>query len=164
MSNNDLQSILARHNLKGINVANFSQPRAHQPTASRPQPYQYPAPVPQPQQVYQYPAVARQQWAPPSLGGGGVQGGQGQVQFRPSSAWPSAPQPQYTIDPRHYSYNIWGKAPVYSLTGEDEEENEESEDEGESEGEEAEAGDDATAAAEVEIDGKSSVSVWRMSD
>ncbi|THW21569.1 hypothetical protein D6D23_06389 [Aureobasidium pullulans] len=155
MSNNDLQSILARHNLKGINVANFSQPRAHQPTASRPKPYQYPAPVPQPQQVYQYPAVPRQQWAPPSLGGGGVQGGQGQVQFRPSSAWPSAPQPQYTIDPRHYSYNIWGKAPVYSLTGEDEEENEEneeSEDEGEGEGEEAEAGDDATAAAEVEID------------
>ncbi|THZ24115.1 hypothetical protein D6C91_03418 [Aureobasidium pullulans] len=149
MSNNDLQSILARHNLKGINVANFSQPRAHQPTASRPQPYQYPAPVPQPQQVYQYPAVPRQQWAPPSLGGGGVQGGQGQVQFRPSSAWPSAPQPQYTIDPRHYSYNIWGKAPVYSLTGEDEEENEESEDEGEGE---AEAGDDATAAAEVEND------------
>ncbi|THX24130.1 hypothetical protein D6D12_07884 [Aureobasidium pullulans] len=148
MSNNDLQSILARHNLKGINVANFSQPRVHQPTASRPQPYQYPAPVPQSQQVYQYPAVPRQQWAPPSLGGGGVQGGQGQVQFRPSSAWPSAPQPQYTIDPRHYSYNIWGKAPVYSLTGEDEEENEESEDEGE----EAEAGDDATAAAEVEND------------
>ncbi|THV74342.1 hypothetical protein D6D28_02635 [Aureobasidium pullulans] len=149
MSNNDLQSILARHNLKGINVANFSQPRAHQPTPSRPQPYQYPAPVPQPQQVYQYSAVPRQQCAPPSLGGGGVQGGQGQVQFRPSSAWPSAPQPQYTIDPRHYSYNIWGKAPVYSLTGEDEEENEESEDEGEGE---AEAGDDATAAAEVEND------------
>ncbi|THZ97650.1 hypothetical protein D6C82_06285 [Aureobasidium pullulans] len=149
MSNNDLQSILARHNLKGINVANFSQPRAHQPTASRPQPYQYPAPVPQPQQVYQYPAVPRQQWAPPSLGGGGVQGGQGQVQFRPSSAWPSAPQPQYTIDPRHYSYNIWGKAPVYSLTGEDEEENEESEDEGEGE---AEGGDDGTAVEDVDAD------------
>ncbi|THZ69198.1 hypothetical protein D6C85_06912 [Aureobasidium pullulans] len=149
MSNNDLQSILARHNLKGINVANFSQPRAHQPTPSRPQPYQYPAPVPQPQQVYQYPAVPRQQWAPPSLGGGGVQGGQGQVQFRPSSAWPSAPQPQYTIDPRHYSYNIWGKAPVYSLTGEDEEENEESEDEGEGE---AEGGDDGTAVEDVDAD------------
>ncbi|THX77488.1 hypothetical protein D6D05_05752 [Aureobasidium pullulans] len=144
MSNNDLQSILARHNLKGINVANFSQPRAHQPTASRPQPYQYPAPVPQPQQVYQYPAVARQQWIPPAEAA--------RQQVRPSFAWPSAPQPQYTIDPRHYSYNIWGKAPVYSLTGEDEEENEESEDEGEGEGEEAEAGDDATAAAEVEID------------
>ncbi|TIA64969.1 hypothetical protein D6C83_02536, partial [Aureobasidium pullulans] len=138
-----------RHDLKGINVANFSQPRAHQPTASRPQPYQYPAPVPQPQQVYQYPAVPRQQWAPPSLGGGGVQGGQGQVQFRPSSAWPSAPQPQYTIDPRHYSYNIWGKAPVYSLTGEDEEENEESEDEGEGE---AEGGDDGTAVEDVDAD------------
>ncbi|THW37782.1 hypothetical protein D6D21_08104 [Aureobasidium pullulans] len=144
MSNNDLQSILARHNLKGINVANFSQPRAHQPTASRPQPYQYPAPVPQPQQVYQYPAVPRQQWVPPAEAA--------RQQVRPSFAWPSAPQPQYTIDPRHYSYNIWGKAPVYSLTGEDEEENEESEDEGEGEGEEAEAGDDATAAAEVEID------------
>ncbi|THZ07249.1 hypothetical protein D6C95_02066 [Aureobasidium pullulans] len=144
MSNNDLQSILARHNLKGINVANFSQPRAHQPTASRPQPYQYPAPVPQPQQVYQYPAVPRQQWVPPAEAA--------RQQVRPSFAWPSAPQPQYTIDPRHYSYNIWGKAPVYSLTGEDEEENEESEDEGEGQGEEAEAGDDATAAAEVEID------------
>ncbi|KAG2171124.1 hypothetical protein JADG_010863 [Aureobasidium aubasidani] len=144
MSNNDLQSILARHNLKGINVANFSQPRAHQPTPSRPQPYQYPAPVPQPQQVYQYPAVPRQQWVPPAEAA--------RQQVRPSFAWPSAPQPQYTIDPRHYSYNIWGKAPVYSLTGEDEEENEESEDEGEGEGEEAEAGDDATAAAEVEID------------
>ncbi|THZ80163.1 hypothetical protein D6C84_07656 [Aureobasidium pullulans] len=144
MSNNDLQSILARHNLKGINVANFSQPRAHQPTPSRPQPYQYPAPVPQPQQVYQYPAVPRQQWVPPAEAA--------RQQVRPSFAWPSAPQPQYTIDPRHYSYNIWGKAPVYSLTGEDEEENEESEDEGEGEGEEAEAGDDATAAAEAEAD------------
>ncbi|TIA12820.1 hypothetical protein D6C80_06629 [Aureobasidium pullulans] len=144
MSNNDLQSILARHNLKGINVANFSQPRAHQPTPSRPQPYQYPAPVPQPQQVYQYPAVPRQQWVPPAEAA--------RQQVRPSFAWPSAPQPQYTIDPRHYSYNIWGKAPVYSLTGEDEEENGESEDEGEGEGEEAEAGNDATAAAEVEID------------
>ncbi|THV90569.1 hypothetical protein D6D27_05769 [Aureobasidium pullulans] len=149
MSNNDLQSILARHNLKGINVANFSQPRAHQPTASRPQPYQYPAPVPQPQQVYQYPAVPRQQWVPPAEAA--------RQQVRPSFAWPSAPQPQYTIDPRHYSYNIWGKAPVYSLTGEDEEENEESEDEGEGEGEEAEAGDDATAAAEVEIDAGANV-------
>ncbi|THY27307.1 hypothetical protein D6D00_05017 [Aureobasidium pullulans] len=149
MSNNDLQSILARHNLKGIYVANFSQPRAHQPTASRPQPYQYPAPVPQPQQVYQYPAVPRQQWVPPAEAA--------RQQVRPSFAWPSAPQPQYTIDPRHYSYNIWGKAPVYSLTGEDEEENEESEDEGEGEGEEAEAGDDATAAAEVEIDAGANV-------
>ncbi|THV85572.1 hypothetical protein D6D29_02246 [Aureobasidium pullulans] len=149
MSNNDLQSILARHNLKGINVANFSQPRAHQPTASRPQPYQYPAPVPQPQQVYQYPAVPRQQWVPPAEAA--------RQQVRPSFAWPSAPQPQYTIDPRHYSYNIWGKAPVYSLTGEDEEENEESEIEEEGEGEEAEAGDDATAAAEVEIDAGANV-------
>ncbi|THY68018.1 hypothetical protein D6C86_01203 [Aureobasidium pullulans] len=141
MSNNDLQSILARHNLKGINVANFSQPRAHQPTASRPQPYQYPAPVPQPQQVYQYPAVPRQQWAPPAEAA--------RQQVRPSFAWPSAPQPQYTIDPRHYSYNIWGKAPVYSLTGEDEEENEESEDEGEGE---SEGGDDGIAVEDVDAD------------
>ncbi|THZ08055.1 hypothetical protein D6C93_00714 [Aureobasidium pullulans] len=141
MSNNDLQSILARHNLKGINVANFSQPRAHQPTPSRPQPYQYPAPVPQPQQVYQYPAVPRQQWVPPAEAA--------RQQVRPSFAWPSAPQPQYTIDPRHYSYNIWGKAPVYSLTGEDEEENEESEDEGEGE---AEGGDDGTAVEDVDAD------------
>lgn len=53
--------------------------------------------------------------------------------MRPSFAWPALPQPQYTIDPRHYSYDIWGKAPVYSLTGEDEEEEEGDDAEGEEE-------------------------------
>jgi hypothetical protein len=50
---------------------------------------------------------------------------------RPSFAWPAPPQPRYTIDPRHYSYDIWGKAPVFSMDGEEEEEGE-----GEGEGEE----------------------------
>lgn len=70
---------------------------------------------------------------------------------RPSFAWPAPPQPQYTIDPRHYSYNIWGKAPVYSLTGEDEEEEERDEDvNGEEEAE-----------AEVDAEGEFNVVIWR---
>ncbi|KAI5244648.1 hypothetical protein E4T43_03601 [Aureobasidium subglaciale] len=117
----DLQAILARHNLKGINVANFSQPRAHVPAPSR-QPYQYPAPVSQ----AQYP------WSVGgSIGAGGGSGSSGGMQgasMRPSFAWGAPPQPKYTIDPRHYSYDIWGKAPVYSLTGEDEDEDHEEED------------------------------------
>ncbi|KEQ92540.1 hypothetical protein AUEXF2481DRAFT_32126 [Aureobasidium subglaciale EXF-2481] len=119
----DLQAILARHNFKGINVANFSPPRAHVPAPSR-QPYQYPAPLSQ----AQYP------WSVGgSVGAGGGSGSSGGMQgasMRPSFAWGAPPHPRYTIDPRHYSYDIWGKAPVYSLTGEDEDE-EEVDDEGE---------------------------------
>lgn len=111
---NDLQSILARHNLRGINVANFSTSPQQRRTPQQHEPYQYPAPVPQ--QRVQYP------W------GGAAQSSAPHSSVRPSFAWPAPPQPQYTIDPRHYSYNIWGKAPVYSLTGEGEEEEERDED------------------------------------
>jgi hypothetical protein len=106
---NDLNSILARHNLKGINVANFSPSASSQRPTPPQQPYQYPVPVSQPRTPYT--------WAPPT-----AQGGSAAV--RPSFAWPAPPQPRYTIDPRHYSYDIWGKAPVFSMTGEDEDEEE----------------------------------------
>ncbi|KAG9725607.1 hypothetical protein KCU73_g13114, partial [Aureobasidium melanogenum] len=133
---NDLQSILARHNLRGINVANFSGSSQQRPPPQQNHTYQYPAPVPQ--QRVQYPWGAAGQGSVPST-------------VRPSFAWPSPPQPQYTIDPRHYSYNIWGKAPVYSMTGEEEEEGEEEEGddvEGEEGQADGEAVSDAQAAAE----------------
>ncbi|KAG9665138.1 hypothetical protein KCU64_g182, partial [Aureobasidium melanogenum] len=140
---NDLQSILARHNLRGMNVANFSGSSQQRPPPQQNHPYQYPAPVPQ--QRVQYP------WGAAGQGSGNVALGSVPT-ARPSFAWPSPPQPQYTIDPRHYSYNIWGKAPVYSLTGEGEEEEGKEDVEGE-EGEaaaaEEEAVIDAEAAAEV---------------
>jgi hypothetical protein len=125
---NDLHSILARHNLKGINVANFSSSSASSPRPPpQNQPYQYPAPVSQPRAPYT--------WTPPpsqgqrqAAGVGQGQGGSVNSGLRPSFAWPAPPQPRYTIDPRHYSYDIWGKAPVFSLTGEDEEEAEEDDD------------------------------------
>ncbi|KAG9568892.1 hypothetical protein KCU71_g2689, partial [Aureobasidium melanogenum] len=143
---NDLQSILARHNLRGINVANFSGSSQQRPPPQQNHPYQYPAPVPQ--QRVQYP------WGAAGQGSGNV--GQGSVPpVRPSFAWPSPPQPQYTIDPRHYSYNIWGKAPVYSLTGEDEHEEGKEDVEGEEdivEEGEAEIDTDASAAAEENIE------------
>ncbi|KAH0344119.1 hypothetical protein KCU83_g8497, partial [Aureobasidium melanogenum] len=114
---NDLQSILARHNLRGINVANFSGSSQQRPPPQQNHPYQYPAPVPQ--QRVQYP------WGAAGQGSGNVALG----------------------------YNIWGKAPVYSLTGEGEEEEGKEDVEGE-EGEaaaaEEEAVIDAEAAAEVE--------------
>ncbi|KAG9604857.1 hypothetical protein KCU77_g1168, partial [Aureobasidium melanogenum] len=119
---NDLQSILARHNLRGINVANFSPSSQRRPPPQQSHPYQYPAPVPQ--QRGNYP------WSPTGQGSGNAALG----------------------------YNIWGKAPVYSLMGEDEEEGEEEEEESDDvEGEERQAAaadeeaiSDAQAAAEVE--------------
>lgn len=101
-----------------------------------------------PQQRVQYP------WS----GQGYVNTGQGAGnvgQVRPSFAWPAPPQPQYTIDPRHYSYNIWGKAPVYSLTGEDEENEEEGEaEEGDDVAQEGEAAATAEGKEEVNAEGK----------
>ncbi|KAK6001266.1 hypothetical protein QM012_002597 [Aureobasidium pullulans] len=129
---NDLQSILARHNLRGINVANFSA-SSQRPTPQQHQPYQYPAPIPQRAQYSWSPATGQSAVPQPAL--------------RPSFAWPAPPQPQYTIDPRHYSYNIWGKAPVYSLTGDDKED-----DEAEGSGDDDEAEPDADVEAAVEAD------------
>ncbi|KAG9605383.1 hypothetical protein KCU77_g755, partial [Aureobasidium melanogenum] len=61
---NDLQSILARHNLRGINVANFSGSSQQRPPPQQNHPYQYPAPVPQ--QRVQYP------WGAAGQGSGNV--------------------------------------------------------------------------------------------
>ncbi|KAH0286112.1 hypothetical protein M436DRAFT_78162 [Aureobasidium namibiae CBS 147.97] len=152
---NDLSSILARHNLKGINVANFSPSSASSASSQRPSPqhqsYQY-APPP-PQQPYQYPTSvpqprAQYTWTPPQGGGGAA--------VRPSFAWPAPPQPRYTIDPRHYSYDIWGKAPVFSMDEEDEA-GEENEAEGEEEAgkeEEAKADDGVQGTGEVALEGE----------
>jgi hypothetical protein len=146
---NDLHSILARHNLKGINVANFSSSPSQRPTPQQNQPYQYPASVSQPRAPYT--------WTPPpsqgqrqAAGVGQGQGGSASATVRPSFAWPAPPQPRYTIDPRHYSYDIWGKAPVFSLTGEDEE------DEAEAEAEEDDDAQEGETVAEDNAGGKCS--------
>jgi hypothetical protein len=147
---NDLSSILARHNLKGINVANFSSSSTSQRPAPQ-QPYQYPIPVAQPRAPYA--------WVPPNAQGAGV----GAAVVRPSFAWPAPPQPRYTIDPRHYSYDIWGKAPVFSMDGEDEDGEEEDGEEGKEEGE-AEEDDDAQVEQEVvpesDADGECLTIMW----
>lgn len=98
-----------------------------------------------PQQRLQYPWGTAGQGSVPST-------------VRPSFAWPSPPQPQYTIDPRHYSYNIWGKAPVYSLTGEEEEEEGE-EEEGDVEAEEGQA---ATAEGEAVSEDQGELHVMKL--
>jgi hypothetical protein len=78
-------------------------------------------------------------------GGASVSGG-----LRPSFAWPAPPQPRYTIDPRHYSYDIWGKAPVFSLTGEDEDEDEDEEEAEAEEEDDAQEEEGAVAARSAE--------------